>query len=79
MKRKSTFVINRVVEQPRKKMSKKEWQIKRKKSKVKFKFGDWEKLYDEEYQSDYYYNTATGESQWDKPDDYIEDVELHMP
>merc|ERR1711934_307341 len=78
-KRKSTFLINRVVEQPRKKMSKKEWQIKRKKSKVKFKFGDWEKLYDEEAQSDYYHNTVTGESQWEQPDDYIEDVELHMP
>ena len=64
---------------PRKKLSKKEWQIKRKKSKVKSKFGDWEKLYDEEIQSDYYHNTVTGESQWEQPDEYIEDVELHMP
>jgi len=64
---------------PRKKMSKKEGKLLRQKSKLKFKFGNWEKLWDDHYQCDFYFNVDTEESQWEKPDDYVEDVELDMP
>ena len=63
-------------EAPWRRLSKDEWQIKRKESKRKFKFaesGNWEKLWDDHHQCDYYYNTDTQEARWEKPDDYVDD------
>ena len=57
-------------------MTKKQWEIKRGQSKLQFKFGDWDKYWDCENECEYYFNRVTEEWQYEKPDDYVEDVEL---
>lgn len=33
---------------------------------------NWGKFYNEEYQLDYYYNSVTGQSQWEPPEGFLE-------
>merc|ERR1712224_649618 len=64
--------INKTAEAPKRQLTNSEWSLKRKKSTRQVQVGNWEKWRDDEQQYDYYYNTVTGESQWERPDDYIE-------
>ena len=54
-------------------LSKSEWKIKQTKSQRRFTYGDWDKYEDNESGYFYYYNHATEEWQWEKPDEYFED------